>query len=159
MVASVSASATVVPHLMPVANSREGVPPLVLGIEQFGLMTIPAAFIFSAVVMRLLCPGPSSTTWLSLDGDEVAISSFTGRMIVSVDSDDGPLALIVTTHAISRHKHLVDAAVTAGRLTLHNIATLSELRDSRARIVQAGVDERRRLVRDLHDVSSNACSR
>ena len=53
---------------------------------------------------------------------------------------------------------LLEAAGSAARLALENErlqaelrAQLAELRESRARIVRAGDEERRRLERDLHD--------
>lgn len=53
MVAAIGASVTVVLHLTSVASGRAGVTPLILGTEQFGLLIVPAAFLFSAVVMRM----------------------------------------------------------------------------------------------------------
>jgi len=53
---------------------------------------------------------------------------------------------------------VLDASVAADRLALENArlqaalaALLEEVRASRARIVQAGVEERRKVERDLHD--------
>ncbi|MEV5721798.1 histidine kinase [Amycolatopsis mediterranei] len=187
LVASISASVTVVLHLMSVANSRESVPPLVLGIEQAGLLTIPAAFIFSAIAMRLarakiadqllkvnhsttprewqlalsetfadpdlklLCWHPREAVWMTVDGDIVDLDAFRGRLVFPVDAGGDRLASIVADHAIGRHKHLLDAAEAATRITLLNIAALAEVRESRFRILQASVDERRRLGRNLHD--------
>jgi signal transduction histidine kinase len=82
-----------------------------------------------------------------------------GRLVVAVRAGDGePLALVLADPALGRHGRLVEAAVSAGALALENArlqagirAQLEQVRASRARIVEAGLAERRRLERDLHD--------
>ena len=82
-----------------------------------------------------------------------------GRLVVPVRAGDGgPLALVLADAALRRHGRLVEAAVSAGGLALENArlqagirAQLEQVRASRARIVEAGLAERRRLERDLHD--------
>ena len=63
-----------------------------------------------------------------------------------------------TTTALSENPALLDAVASAAGLALENErllaesrARLDEVRDSRARIVEASVSERRRLERNLHD--------
>jgi len=71
----------------------------------------------------------------------------------------GPdLAAIVHDPDLADQGALLEAAGSAARLALENErlhaelrAQLGELRASRARIVRAGDDQRRRLERDLHD--------
>jgi signal transduction histidine kinase len=60
--------------------------------------------------------------------------------------------------ALQRHPRLIESAVIASGLSLENerLRTdlekqLAEVRASRARIVEAGMAERRRIERDLHD--------
>ena len=82
-----------------------------------------------------------------------------GRLVVPVRAGDAsPLALVLADAALRRHGRLVEAAVSAGGLALENArlqagirAQLEQVRASRARIVEAGLAERRRLERDLHD--------
>jgi signal transduction histidine kinase len=70
----------------------------------------------------------------------------------------GDVAALVHDPALLERRGLLAAAGAAARLALENErlqaqlrAQLSELRESRARIVRAGDEERRRLERDLHD--------
>jgi signal transduction histidine kinase len=69
-----------------------------------------------------------------------------------------PVAALVHDQALLERPRLLQAAGAAARLALENErlqaelrAQLVELRASRARIISAGDDERRRLERDLHD--------
>jgi signal transduction histidine kinase len=70
------------------------------------------------------------------------------------------LAAIVHDPALLAQPELLEAAGSAARLALENErlraelrVQLDELRSSRARIVRAADEERRRLERDLHDVA------
>jgi signal transduction histidine kinase len=81
-----------------------------------------------------------------------------GRAITTIGSSSEPLAAIIHDDRLLGQRSLLEAAVSAGRLALENArlqaelrAQLVELRASRARIVEAGDAERRRLERDLHD--------
>jgi signal transduction histidine kinase len=74
------------------------------------------------------------------------------------DSRGGRLALVTADPQLSRRADLVDAAVRAAALSLENarlhaelMTQLQELEESRTRIVEAGVVQRRRVERDLHD--------
>ena len=74
-------------------------------------------------------------------------------------SDGKPLAALVhDPSAAPTTRELLHAAGAAARLALENArlhaelrAQLDEVQASRARIVDAGDDERRRIERDLHD--------
>jgi signal transduction histidine kinase len=78
---------------------------------------------------------------------------------LSVESSDGkPLAAVVLDESLKNHPDLVDAAVAAAQLALEraqlqasNRVQIEEVRASRTRLIEAGVAERRRLERDLHD--------
>ncbi|HEX4717818.1 MAG TPA: histidine kinase [Thermoleophilaceae bacterium] len=81
-----------------------------------------------------------------------------GRVATAIAHDGQPLALVLHDEALGEERDLVRAVGAAAALTLENErlsaelrAQVEEVRASRARIVRAGDDERRRLERDLHD--------
>ena len=81
-----------------------------------------------------------------------------GRAATTVDRGGVPLAAIVHDAALAEERELVRTVGAAASMTLENErleaelrARVEELRSSRARIVEAGLAERRRLERDLHD--------
>lgn len=83
----------------------------------------------------------------------------TGRASTVVAGEGGqPLAVLVHDTALLHDEGLVDAVAGAARLALENaqlqaelLAQLDAVTESRARIVEAGDRERRRIERDLHD--------
>ena len=75
-----------------------------------------------------------------------------------VSGETGPLAVLIHDRALLEDAGLVDAVAGAARLAMENErlraqvrAQLGQVRESRARIVQAADEERRRIERDLHD--------
>jgi signal transduction histidine kinase len=70
---------------------------------------------------------------------------------VAVGRDDEPVAAMVIDEALTADPELVRSAASATLLAVENGALEGELRASRARIVEAGHAERRRIERDLHD--------
>ena len=75
-----------------------------------------------------------------------------------VEREGRRVGALVCDPVLGEQQRLVDSMGAAAALALENErleaelrARLEELRASRARIVQAGDDERRRLERDLHD--------
>lgn len=97
-----------------------------------------------------------------LPGSAVAHPSGRGdsRLVEVIRTDAGaPIAVVIADPALARYRGLFDAAVRTSGLALKNAqlqaqaarAELSHVRASRARIVEAGLAERRRLERDLHD--------
>lgn len=98
--------------------------------------------------------------YLDEDGDPVTDpqSATAGRTTTPVGIGDRRLALLVHDAALDQDPAIVSAAVAVTRLVVENerLSRESErrLRDveaSRARLVEAGDVERRRIERDLHD--------
>ena len=80
------------------------------------------------------------------------------RGVTLLGSDAAPVAALVHDRALLEQRAFLNAAGAAARFALENERLqaelrlqLQEVRASRARIVQAGDDERRRLERNLHD--------
>jgi signal transduction histidine kinase len=132
-----------------------------------GLATSPTLAEIQAALRGVL-RDPTLRLWLWLpahqayinDSDQMAISPpEDGRWSVPVRGHDAePLAILVVAPALQRHPRLVESAVVASGLSLENgrlradlEKQLAEVRASRARIVKAGMVERRRIERDLHD--------
>jgi signal transduction histidine kinase len=103
-------------------------------------------------------PG-ASTGWVDGDGAEIPPPrDGPGRCCTAIASDGRPVAAIVHDDALADQRAFVQA-VGAYALTWednHRLAarveqSLRELRESRARILAAADDERRRIERNLHD--------
>jgi signal transduction histidine kinase len=81
------------------------------------------------------------------------------RMRLPIRSSSGEqLAVVLADPSLSPNDDLVRAALTASSFALENAqleealrAQLQEVRESRLRIIEAGMAERQRLERDLHD--------
>lgn len=109
----------------------------------------------SLVLLRPAADG----RWLTEDGVGVALPSpDERRMVALIGPPERPLAAIVHDRALLDQPELFEGVVRVLRLALENERLESELREqlaaateSRARIVTAAEDERRRVERDLHD--------
>lgn len=94
--------------------------------------------------------------WPDRDGEGSVGGGRRGLPITSASGQQ--LAVILADPSLSPHDDLVRAAIAASSFALENAqleaalrAQLQEVRASRLRIIQAGITERRRLERDLHD--------
>jgi signal transduction histidine kinase len=102
---------------------------------------------------------PETQSYVDADGratDPAALSA--GRAATEVTAHGAPLAVLVHDYELLDQRPLLDAVAAAARLALENArlqaalaAQLEEVRASRARIVQASLEERRKVERDLHD--------
>ena len=111
--------------------------------------------------LEILYRMPHSATYVTATGEVVGPvpAAPDGRLLVPVASSSGePLAVVLATPLLRRRRDLVDAAVAAvgmavenGRLQAELRSQLRQIQASRSRIVEAGLAERRRLERDLHD--------
>jgi signal transduction histidine kinase len=91
-------------------------------------------------------------------GRTVDLAGVEGRAATPLVRDGRPVAVLVHRAGLLDNPELVEEVTSAARLALENErlqaevrAQLEDLRSSRARIVEAGDAERRRLERDLHD--------
>jgi signal transduction histidine kinase len=80
------------------------------------------------------------------------------RAVTRLEQDDEPLAVLVHDPTLREEPKLVEAVAAAARLALQNArlhaevsAQLEKVTESRARIVTAADEERRRIERDIHD--------
>ena len=98
---------------------------------------------------------PDRSVWTDEGGREITLPRGPDRAVTPVGAG---LAAMIHDPVLVDQRPLLEAAGSAARLALENEQLqaelrlqLAELRESRARIVRAGDDERRRLERDLHD--------
>jgi signal transduction histidine kinase len=108
--------------------------------------------------LELLFWLPDEAIHVDADGREAEPAVGSGRVCTPVRRGDLPLASIVHDAALAERPDLLDGvirwaglAVEIGRLRVEVRRRLAEVEDSRARIVTAGYEERRRLERDIHD--------
>ena len=102
---------------------------------------------------------PEFESWADLDGRPVTLPGRgAGRSTTVIDRRSEHVAALVHDPALDDEPELLDAVAAAAALALENgrlqvelRARLDDLRGSRARLVQAGDSERRRLERNLHD--------
>jgi len=81
-----------------------------------------------------------------------------GRSVTVLDRDGTPIAALIHDPALETEPELLESAAAAAQLAIDNArlqaevrSQLREVRASRARIVEAGDRERRRVERNLHD--------
>jgi signal transduction histidine kinase len=109
--------------------------------------------------LRLAYWLPQFRSWADLDGQPMELpSSDSGRATTVVDQDGERVAALVHDPALREEPELLVAVGAAAAIALENgrlhaelRARLEELKGSRARIVDASQNERRRLERNLHD--------
>lgn len=96
--------------------------------------------------------------YVDVDGNPVAVVATAGRAVTILERHGRNVAALVHDPALGEDPALLDAVSSAAGLALENErllvelrSQLDEVRDSRARIVEASVTERRRLERNLHD--------
>jgi signal transduction histidine kinase len=102
---------------------------------------------------------PERAVFVSEDGRETQLPEHdAARSVTEVTRDGERVAAIVHDPELDDSRDLVRGAGAAVALALENErldaelrARVEELRASRERLVRAGLDERRRLERDLHD--------
>ena len=102
---------------------------------------------------------PDDHRWVDADGRPMELpAEGSGRTATRVERDGECIAAIVHDAALGEDHGHVDAVGAAALLSIQNErldaelrAKVEELRDSRRRMLRIGLEERRRLERDLHD--------
>jgi signal transduction histidine kinase len=101
---------------------------------------------------------PDEERYVDTDGKPVDVDECPGRAVTVLSREGHRVAALVHSPSLLDDPELVEAVGVAASLALENsrlhtelLAQLAEVRASRARIVEAGHAERRRLERDLHD--------
>jgi signal transduction histidine kinase len=101
---------------------------------------------------------PEDDEYVDLDGRPVDLSAASGRAVTVLEQRGQRIAALSHDPSLLDEPGFVDAVAAAAGLALENArlhaelrAQLAEVRASRARIVQAGDAERRRIERNLHD--------
>ena len=96
--------------------------------------------------------------YVDVEGSSFSIVPTAGRAVTILERHGRKVAALVHDAALTEAPALLDAVSSAAGLALENErllvdlrAQLDEVRDSRARMVEASVTERRRLERNLHD--------
>ena len=99
-----------------------------------------------------------SNGYMDSDGRAVAVEAGDSRAVTNVVAGGTPVAALVHDPALLEEPELVESVRATAALVLENErlaaairAQLAEVEASRARIVAATDEERRRLERDLHD--------
>ncbi|MDX6514482.1 MAG: hypothetical protein QOH73_148 [Gaiellaceae bacterium] len=107
---------------------------------------------------ELLFRLPASEAYADGVGGVVADPPADGRARTSVEHHGQEIALLVHAPSLLDRPDLLRSVLAAAslaieiaRLRVEVRLQLAEVEDSRARVVQAGYEERRRLERDLHD--------
>jgi signal transduction histidine kinase len=142
-------------------TARSAVADLVVELER-----TPPGYVRDALARTLGDPSLEVALWLPERGSYVDSTgqplelpaSGSGRAVTVLGPDEAPVAALVHDPVLLERPALLEAAGAAARMALENERLhaelrlqLEEVRASRARIVQAGDDERRRLERNLHD--------
>jgi signal transduction histidine kinase len=102
---------------------------------------------------------PQYDAWADQDGRPVTLPrADEARSVTLIDGDGGHLAALVHDPSLDEEPQLLQAvgaaagiALENGRLQVELKAKLQELEGSRARVIEAGQQERKRLERNLHD--------
>jgi signal transduction histidine kinase len=100
---------------------------------------------------------PEGGGWVDAGGNTVA-NPWSGRCATAIFQDERPYAAVIHDCALREQRPFVEAVGAYAlvwddnqRLAERVDQSLDELRESRARLVAAADDERRRIERDLHD--------
>jgi signal transduction histidine kinase len=101
---------------------------------------------------------PEFETWADLDGRAVMLPTDGSRATTLIERNGARLAALLHDPVLDDEPELLQVVGAAASIALENgrlhaelRARLAELRGSRARVIEAGQKERKRLERNLHD--------
>jgi signal transduction histidine kinase len=102
---------------------------------------------------------PEFGAWADVDGKEMRLPEpGSGRSATPIEQEGEPVAALIHDPSLDDEQELLDAVSAAAGIALENArlqaelrARLDELQESRARVLSAEQEERRRLERNLHD--------
>jgi signal transduction histidine kinase len=101
---------------------------------------------------------PDFGTYVDLDGRPVDVPAHDGRATRTIEHEGVRVAALLHDPSLDDEPELLDAVGAAAAMALENArlqaelaARLEEVRESRARVLEAEQNERKRLERDLHD--------
>ena len=102
---------------------------------------------------------PEFGAWVDAKGKEMVLpEADAGRSATLIEREGQPVAALIHNPSLDDEPELLDAVSAAADIALENArlqaelrARLDELQESRARVLSAEQDERRRLERNLHD--------
>jgi signal transduction histidine kinase len=140
--------------------ARAGVGDLVLELEHTPPQAIGRALAraLDDRTLEVLYWLPERGGYVDTSGRAAELPESADRAVTPLKHEGQPLAALVHDPSLLEEPKLVEAAGAAARLALENArlqaetrAQLEQVRDSRARIVNAADEERRRIERDIHD--------
>ena len=101
---------------------------------------------------------PDQQTFVDERGQPLPVEARPGRATTVLERDGNRVAALLHDATVAEQRTLLEAVAATAGLAIENErlhaavrAQLNEVRASRARIVEAGVIERRRVERNLHD--------
>ena len=101
---------------------------------------------------------PDRQRYVDLEGATVTVPDPNGRTATVIEHGGEQVAALIHDPELEEERELLDAvgamagiALENGRLQAELAARLDEVKTSRARVIEAGQQERKRLERDLHD--------
>jgi len=101
---------------------------------------------------------PEFACYADIDGNQVELPADGDRAVTRIDREGARVAVLIHDAAVQDEPELLAAVTAATGIALENAqleaelrARMQELRGSRARMLEAGLVERQRLERNLHD--------
>jgi signal transduction histidine kinase len=101
---------------------------------------------------------PDRSEYVDSSGNVIRLPTNEGRAVTKLENDGEPVAALIHDPSLLDDPTLMRSAAAAARITLENArlhaetrARLAQVQESRARLVSAADEERRRIERDIHD--------
>jgi signal transduction histidine kinase len=95
---------------------------------------------------------PDEADYVDIDGVPVGLPRESrARGVTSITRDGEPVAVLIHDAAVNTDSGVVEGLAATSLLLLENSRLVGALRASRARLVDAAEQERRRIEQDLHD--------